>query len=102
MESWQNGLDDLFIDIGYAGNCARLYENGKLIDDGIFIGENYPWSIGLKRYGKNAHDFTLEIDALKKDAPIFIEEWPDFAGQGSLKKVNGIKARAFVKISAQL
>lgn len=102
VESWQNGLDDLFIDIGYAGNCARLYENGKLIDDGIFIGENYPWSIGLKRYGKNAHDFTLEIDALKKDAPIFIEEWPDFAGQGSLKKVNGIKARAFVKISAQL
>lgn len=102
VESWQNGLDDLFIDIGYAGNCARLYENGKLIDDGIFVGENYPWSIGLKRYGKNAHDFTLEIDALKKDAPIFIEEWPDFAGQGSLKKVNGIKARAFVKISAQL
>ena len=42
------------------------------------------------------------FDALKKDAPIFIEEWPDFAGQGSLKKVNGIKARAFVKISAQL
>ena len=102
VESWQNGLDDLFIDIGYAGNCARLYENGKLIDDGIFVGENYPWSIGLKRYGKTAHDFTLEIDALKKDAPIFIEEWPDFAGQGSLKKVNGIKARAFVKISAQL
>ena len=102
VESWQNGLDDLFIDIGYAGNCARLYENGKLIDDGIFVGENYPWSIGLKRYGKNAHDFTLEIDALKKDAPVFIEEWPDFAGQDSLKKVNGIKARAFVKVSVEL
>ena len=75
---------------------------GRCIYEGIFVGENYPWSIGLKRYGKNAHDFTLEIDALKKDAPIFIEEWPDFAGQGSLKKVNGIKTRAFVKISAQL
>ncbi len=102
VESWQDGLDDLFIDIGYAGNCARLYEKGKLIDDGIFVGENYPWSIGLKRYGKNAHEFTLEIDALKKDAPIFIEEWPDFAGQDSLKKVNGIKARAFVKVSVEL
>ncbi|HBP09069.1 MAG TPA: beta-galactosidase [Treponema sp.] len=102
VESWQNGLDDLFIDIEYAGNCARLYENGKLIDDGIFVGENYPWSIGLKRYGKNAHEFTLEIDSLKKDAPVFIEEWPDFAGLDSLKKVNGIKTRAFVKVSAQL
>ena len=102
VENWQNGLDDLFVDIGYAGNCARLYENGKLIDDGIFVGENYPWSIGFKRYGKNAHDFTLEIDSLKKDAPIFIEEWPDFAGQDSLKKVNGIKARAFVKVSVEL
>lgn len=102
VESWQDGLDDLFIDISYSGNCARLYENGKLIDDGIFVGEKYPWSIGLKRYGKNAHEFVLEIDSLKKDAPVFIEEWPDFSGQNELKKINGICARAFSKISVEL
>ncbi|MGN0728419.1 beta-galactosidase [Treponema sp.] len=99
---WKSGCDDIFVDIEYAGNCARLYENNTLIDDGIFVGEHYPWSIGLKRYGKNAHTFVLEIDALKKDAPVFIEEWPDFDGKNSVKKVNGVKARTFSSVSVEL
>ncbi len=99
---WQQNVDDVFIDIEYAGNCARLYENDKLIDDGIFVGENYPWSIGLKRYGKTSHELKLEIDELKKNSPIFIEEWPDFSSFDSLKQINSIKIRAFIKVQVEL
>ena len=79
LPSWENfeNADDVFVKISYTGNCARLYSDGVLIDDHIYGGEDYPWEIGLKPYGNQAHEFVLEIDALKKDAPIFLEKWPD-------------------------
>jgi hypothetical protein len=94
--------DDVFLEISYAGNCARLYENEKLIDDGIFAGENYPWLIGLKRYGLGAHEFKLEIDSLGKNDRVFIEEWPDFAGGDSVKKLNGVCAKAYSLVTVNL
>ena len=90
------GLDDAFINIAYTANCARLYENGKLLDDAIYAGDDYPWLIGLKRYGKKSHEFILELDTLEKDAKVFIEKWPDFGNSSSLKKVRGIESMAFV------
>lgn len=99
---WSEKNEDVFIDIFWTGNCARLYENGVLLDDVIFTGDEYPWSIGLKRYGKHAHSFTLEIDVLKKGAEIFIEKWPDFGSENELKKVSDIRARAFSEISAEV
>lgn len=95
VASFEN-LEDAFIDIAYTANCARLYENGKLIDDAIYAGDDYPWSIGLKRYGKGAHEFILELDSLEKGAKVFIEKWPDFGSSSSLKAVSEIKAKAFV------
>lgn len=90
------GLDDAFIKIAYTANCARLYENGKLLDDAIYAGDDYPWLIGLKRYGKKSHEFILELDTLEKDAKVFIEKWPGFGNSFSLKKVRGIESMAFV------
>lgn len=101
VEPW-NDLDDVFIDIAYTADCARLYENGKLIDDAIYCGDDYPWSIGLKRYGKKSHEFTLELDSLEKDAKVFIEKWPDFGNDSSYKVVRDVKARPFVITSVKL
>lgn len=101
VASFEN-LDDAFIDISYTGNCARLYEDGKLIDDAIYVGDDYPWSIGLKRYGKNAHQFTLEIDALEKDAKVFIEKWPEFGSNKFLNTVRSVSARPFVNSTVTL
>lgn len=76
----QTALEDLALVVHYAGNAARLYQNGTLLDDAFFVGaqEEFAWKIGLKRWGKGAADFTLELDALQKDAPIFLESWPVF------------------------
>lgn len=88
---------DVLVDFDYDGNCARLFENDVLLDDEIYHGKGYPWQIALERYGKNAHEFILEIDALKKGSDIFIEEWPDFGEDDSLKILHGVKARALKK-----
>ena len=93
---------DVLLDFDYEGNCARLFENDVLLDDEIYHGKGYSWKVALERYGKNAHEFRLEIDALKKGADIFIEEWPDFGEYDSLKILHGVKARAFKKIFVDL
>jgi hypothetical protein len=69
--------DDCFIRLNYSGDAARLYENGELIADNFFIGPDYPWEIGLKRFGiGKGHVWKLEIDALRSDTPVFLEKWP--------------------------
>ncbi|MCR4743124.1 MAG: beta-galactosidase [Treponema sp.] len=84
--------NDVFLKINYCGNCARLYQKGKLLADHIFMGQNYPWEIGLKRFGLNGLEFTLEIDCLKKGQGIYLEEWPDFGSSNKLCKLNSISS----------
>ena len=82
VEPWKEDhfgtMHDILLNINYTGNSARLYEKGKLIADNIFTGEDYPWKIGLRRFGKEMHDFTLEIEPLEKDADIYLENRPSF------------------------
>lgn len=68
-----DGLADLFLEVNYQGDVARLSKGGKLLDDDFFNGET--WSIGLKRFlsaGKESA-FDLSILPLRKDAPFFLE-----------------------------
>ena len=87
-------LSDIFVKIDYTGESARLYatKNGKrkLILDHFYLGEDYPWEIGLKRFVQPTADcalsdeelseLELEITPLKRDAKIYIEKWPEIAG----------------------
>lgn len=69
--------EDCFVKINYAGDVARLYENGVLVADNFFLGPDYVWEVGLKRFGRGkAHEFRLEIDPLAEKAPVFLEKWP--------------------------
>ena len=87
-------LSDIFVKIDYTGESARLYakKNGKrtLILDHFYLGEEYPWEIGLKRFVQSNADcalsdeelseLELEITPLKRDAKIYIEKWPEISG----------------------
>jgi hypothetical protein len=68
-----NGLSELFLDVKYQGDVARLYDHGKLLDDDFYNGQ--PWSIGLRRFLTAGKSWNLELDVLPlpKDAPIYIE-----------------------------
>ncbi len=72
--SWS--ANDCFLYVDYTGSSARIFKNGNLMDDGFYIGPDYEWMIGLKRYGKDEQELILEIDVLNDDDEIFLEKWP--------------------------
>jgi beta-galactosidase len=55
---------DVWLELDFGGDCARLYQDGKLIDDWFSNGEL--WRVALKRYDCPTH-LTLELDPFKMD-----------------------------------
>lgn len=64
-----NGVYPL-LDIEYRGDCARLYCNGKLIDDNFYNGLHFMY--GLWRLPSNTRQLELRILPLQPDAPIYL------------------------------
>jgi len=67
------GLSELFLDIRYTGDLARLYDNGHLLTDDFWTGND--WSVGLNRFlaDGQAHSLTLDVLPLRNHAPIYFE-----------------------------
>ena len=90
------GISDCFVRVDYTGERAALYatQDGKrkLLLDHFYLGADYPWEIGLKRFiGASLSNLELEITPLKKDANIYFESRPDFAGD-EIATVNSVRA----------
>ena len=87
------GLSDIFVRIHYAGDVARLYENGRLLDDDFFNGRT--WEIGMKRYLPAEFGKKLEVDILPlpHDAPIYLDQraWAQMNPAGQTAKVTGVE-----------
>ena len=85
-------LADLFLEIRYQGDVARLYEGTTLLDDNFYDGQ--PWQIGLKRFltGTASQDFDLKILPLRQDASIFLPKtaWPTFNTSGDICRLDRI------------
>ncbi len=61
--------DDCFLSISYAGDCARIYADGKLVEDNFWNGK--PMLVRLSALkGKT---IELRILPLAKDAPIYLQ-----------------------------
>ena len=60
------------------GDYTLTYKDGKLVADNIYCGPGNTWEIGLKRFGKEKQEFTLEIDSLEasQKGQIYLENWP--------------------------
>jgi hypothetical protein len=94
-------LNDMTLHVAYTGNAARLYEDGKLIADNLYIGPKYDWQIGLRRFGNKFHSFILEIDALSKEKPLYLEEWPPLQNGRALSLLT-VNAEVSLKVSVCL
>lgn len=57
------------LDIDYRGDVARLYANGKLIDDNFYNGRHFQY--GLWRLPKDCHKLELRILPLQKEMPVY-------------------------------
>ena len=72
--SWDG--NDCYVSIYYNGNCARLYENGRLAADNLFCGKDIPFQFSMKHF--ISHSFRLEIDALHVTDDLYLEDRPLF------------------------
>jgi beta-galactosidase len=59
--------------IDYLGDAARLYADGRLVDDNFYDGE--PWYVGVDRFASGGRwpDLELRIVAARADPPMFLE-----------------------------
>lgn len=67
------GLDQLFLEVNYDGDVARLVSGSELLDDNFYNGQ--PWRVGLNRFRRQIEKNGLELEILPRraDAPIFLE-----------------------------
>jgi hypothetical protein len=87
------GLSELFLEVNYKGDLARLSANHKLLDDDFCNGE--PWTVGLSRFlaRDGSGNFELSIFPLRKDAPVYFE-FPQplqFAPNGQIDNLDSLR-----------
>lgn len=68
-------INDCFLQLEIACDKAKLYVGEELEGDFFYTGE--VWEIGMKRFGF-PEKIRIVLEALKKDAPVFLEKWPEF------------------------
>ena len=88
-----NGLSELFLEVNYEGDLARLSANHRLLDDDFYNGE--PWSVGLSRFlaPDGSGNFDLSILPLRKDAPVYFElpQPSQFGPNGQIDNLDSIR-----------
>ncbi len=77
-----DSVNDIFLDISYVGDVARLYAGDELLADNFY--NRTTWRVGLKRFAEAIRRGTLELRILplRSDAPIFLQPGtsPDHSG----------------------
>ena len=68
-------LTSHLLSIDYRGDVARLYADGKLIDDNFYNGR--PFQYALWRLPKDCHQLELRILPLQKDMPVYFPREAD-------------------------
>ena len=88
-----NGVSELFLEVKYKGDLARLTANHKLLDDDFYNGK--PWMVGLSRFlaPNGTGNFDLSILPLRNDAPVYFEfpEPVQFGPNGQIDKLDSIR-----------
>lgn len=78
---------DGLLEINYRGDVARLYANGKLIDDNFYNGR--PFQFGLWRLPDDVRQLELRILPIQKEMPVYFPREADVTKPGEeLKQVS--------------
>jgi hypothetical protein len=68
------GLQNLYLNINYRGDKARLRLNNRLVADNFYNGEVFSVALKKLRCELNAATLELEVSPLKKEALIYFEK----------------------------
>jgi hypothetical protein len=89
-----DGLSDLYLNVHYQGDQARLLNGDSLLSDNYFNGTE--WQIGMKRFlsSSASHTFSLQVLPLSQKAPIFFEpgKQPKFGRDGQAGELYSVEA----------
>jgi hypothetical protein len=89
-----DGLSNLYLQIEYVGDVARLYAGERLLDDNFYNGTT--WEIGLKQFASEglARGLNLKILPLRENAPIYLpgSAWPPFPPGGETVAIRTVAA----------
>ncbi|WP_300877918.1 beta-galactosidase [uncultured Bacteroides sp.] len=79
---------DGLIDIDYRGDVARLYADGKFLDDNFYNGRHFQYA--LSRLPKDCRQLELRVLPIQKDAPIYYPREADSTPGERVISVNHI------------
>lgn len=90
-------VDEVYLNIDYAGDIANMVYKGKLIADSFYTGQK--WEVGLKRFlkGSDKFDSVIVIDPLYEDTKVYLQEWPEMV-DGKASYINLITSLAQFRI----
>ena len=77
------------LEIDYQGDVARLYADGKLLDDNFYNGRHFQYA--LWRLPKDCRQLELRILPIQKDAPIYFPREADTTPGEKLNAITIIK-----------
>lgn len=78
--------DKGLLDIDYHGDCARLYANGKLVDDNFYNGRHFQY--GLWRLPEGTTSLELRILPMQKDEPVYFPKEADTTPGEGVNKIS--------------
>lgn len=77
---------DVFVEIEYEGDRAKLYIGDEYVADHFYTGEK--WEVGLKRFDFQTQ-LKIEVFTLEEGAPIFLEAWPEMV-EGKVCRIKSV------------
>lgn len=83
FEALETDAHDMYLELCYSGESAYVYSEGMLILDDFYSDGRF--LIGLKRCGY-PRELTVRVEPLKKDTPVYIENWPEIEN-GEVRKL---------------
>lgn len=69
----KENTEDVFLQLSYQGDRARLYLDGEFIADHFYTGRD--WEVGFKQFNLPER-LVLEVYPMKDNARIYLEQWP--------------------------
>jgi beta-galactosidase len=84
------GVDDLFLNVDYQGDIARLNAADRLLTDDFYKG--MPWSIGLKRFRQQVEANNLNITVLpwRDRSKVVLDSFGTKKNQGDGARILGV------------
>ena len=98
QEHLDANAEEIFADIDYQGNTAKMYQNDLLQADNFYTGQT--WQIGIKRFmegnEKEALKMKIEVTPLYKNAKLYLQTWPEFEGD-KVCEISSIDTRSLYR-----